>query len=95
MLPSYIVQEMLRRLSPERARVMTRSVGIDPDMELPQVEPDFFDPREFNGDLNFDLTIGALGHCISIPCRLSFTCDLTTLTRKRRSPTACWATPRR
>lgn len=76
MLPSYVLQEMLHRLSPERARVMTRSVGIDPEMTLPPVEPDFFKRREFTGDLNFDLTIGALGHCISIPCKLSFTTDL-------------------
>lgn len=76
MLPNYTLQEMLRRLSPERARIMMRSVGIDPDMTLPPVEPRFFKRREFNGDLNFDLTIGALGHCVSIPCRLSFTADL-------------------
>lgn len=76
MLPNYALQEMLRRLPPERARVMMRSVGIDPDMTLPPVEPGFFQRREFNGDLNFDLTIGALGHCVSIPCRLSFTADL-------------------
>jgi hypothetical protein len=85
MLPNYILQEMLRRLSPERARVMTRSVGVDPDMALPQVEPDFFDPREFNGDLNFDLTIGALGHSISIPCRLSFML-MARVGAKRRRP---------
>ena len=77
MLPTYIQQEIIRRLSPQRARTLAKGLGIDPDQLLPPLDPKFLDRLEFNGNLQFDLTIGALGHCMSIPCRLSFSVDLT------------------
>lgn len=76
MLPNYIQNELMRRLSPERALIMAKSVGLDPDQPLPPLDPQFVQRREFNGNLQFDLTVGALGHCMSIPCRLSFSVDL-------------------
>ena len=75
-LPHYLQQEVLRRLSPERGRILAKGLGLDPDKPLPIVDPNFLDRGEFSGNLEFDLTIGALGQCISLPCRLSFTTDL-------------------
>ena len=77
MLPTYIQQELIRRLSQQRARTLAKGLGLDPDQPLPPLDLQFLDRLEFSGNLQFDLTIGALGHCMSIPCRLSFSVDLT------------------
>lgn len=77
MLPTYIQQEVMRRLSPQRLRTLAKGLGIDPDQPLPEANPQFHERREFSGNLQFDLTIGALGHCTSVPCRLYWTADLT------------------
>lgn len=76
MLPPYIQQELTRRLSPGRASTLAKEVGIDPDQPLPAVDPQFVERYEFNGSLDFDLTVVALGNCASVPCRLTFTAEL-------------------
>lgn len=76
MLPTYIAQELVRRLSSERMHSLTRAIGLDPEQQLPDLQPRFHTERELTGSLDFNVTIGALGECLSVPCRLSFTADL-------------------
>lgn len=76
MLPKFIKQELMRRLSLRRAQTLARSVGINPDLTLPEPEVEFFKEYQFAGKVDFDLTVVALGQVFSAPCRLSWTADL-------------------
>lgn len=76
MLPTYIAQELLRRLSTERMRSLTRALGLDAEQRLPDLQPRFHIERALTGSIDFNMSISALGECLSVPCRLSFTADL-------------------
>lgn len=76
MLPTYIAQELVRRLSPERMRSLTRAAGLNPEQPLPDLQPRFHIERELTGSIDFNVTISALGERWAVPCRLSFAADL-------------------
>ncbi|WP_222950661.1 hypothetical protein [Sphingomonas sp. JC676] len=72
------MQEIVRRLSPERARMLAKNLKFEIDQPLPELEPQFYERLEFSGNLQIDLTIVALGQSASMPCRLHWTANLTT-----------------
>ena len=48
MLPTYMQQELMRRLSPERALVMAKSVGLDPASQPPALDRQIDTRLKFN-----------------------------------------------
>lgn len=57
-------------------RSLTRAAGLNPEQQLPDLRPRFHIERELTGSIDFNVTISALGECLSVPCRLSFTAGL-------------------
>lgn len=70
MVPSYIITEVLRRLTDIQTRKLAKSVKLNPDQAVPPPRMVASDPQAAEGEVDFDITIVALGHAVTWPAKM-------------------------
>lgn len=76
MVPNHVMNEVLRRLTDAQTRKLARSVKLDPDHAILPPQLLASSPRPFEGAVDFDITIVALGQAVTWPAKMLWAGEL-------------------
>jgi hypothetical protein len=70
MVPNHVMNEVLRRLTDAQARKLAKSVKLNPDQAVPPPQMQASSSQPLGGEVDFDITIVALGHAVTWPAKM-------------------------
>ncbi|WP_156456125.1 hypothetical protein [Sphingomonas sp. CCH9-E2] len=70
------MNEVLRRLTDAQTRKLARSVKLDPDQAVPSPLMQASRPQPLEGEIDFDITIMALGNAVTWPAKMLWAGEL-------------------